>query len=89
MPDGSITVSTSDDEPTFDLSQSRRGAVDIPEELPMSRHFRDKLAAIADQYPESSPVNLVLRIPHITGAFVGVVMELEVKLNALQQRLDS
>ncbi|MGH3559299.1 MAG: hypothetical protein ACRDTK_17720 [Mycobacterium sp.] len=70
-------------------SLSRLRGVDIPEDLAASRHFRDKLADIAEQYPDSNPANLLMQVPHMTGAFVAAVMELEMKLNALQKRLDS
>jgi hypothetical protein len=67
---------------------SRLRAVDIPEELTLSRRLRDELAASAERHSERNPLALLAQIPDMQGAFVSTVMGLEMQLNALRQMLE-
>ena len=67
---------------------SRLRAVDIPENLGVSRRLRDKLADIAEEHPDQNPLALIQQLPHMMGAFLSTVMGLEMKLNDMQKRLD-
>lgn len=70
-----------------DLSRLR--AVDIPEELELSRRLRDMLASTAEQHSDPNPVALIAQLPAMQGAFVSTVMGLEMKLHELAKRLES
>ena len=66
---------------------SRLRAIDIPEDLALSRKLRDDLAAVAEKHSDATPLALIAQIPEMQGAFVATVMGLEMQINALRKLL--
>ena len=62
-------------------------AVDIPENLVLSRRLRDMLATSAEAH-QPNPLSLVAQIPDMQGAFVSTVMALEMQIQDLQRQLN-